>query len=234
MSAADIERLETIKNKSYGGPMTTYIDEGSLLQRIPKFLPPSVGSFSWAVSLLPHSTFSTLSWLTISLIQEVANILASPISTEPVNISNDIREQIHTHARAHLYNYKGADSMPHGPDRTWMRIAHHVVTCLWAWEQGKYGDSACLKPGEIFRIYNGYLRQCALFQWARDIALEAERTNAPTEELRAAGARAFDLIERAKNTWEVESATVQQPDYWLTFKLSEFQLHMNHLRNLGQ
>lgn len=182
--------------------------------------------------MLPQNTSYIFCRLTIPLEQEIANILASPTSTEPVNITNDIREQIHAHARAHLYNYKQADLMPHGPDRTWIRVAHHVVTVVWAWDQGKYGDySACLKPGEIFRVYNGYLRQCVLFQWARDIALEATQTKAPREELRAAGARAADLIERAKNTWEVESATVQQPDSWLTFKLSEIQWPMTNLGN---
>lgn len=51
LPAADIEKLKKIKDESYGGPFTTYVVEGSLLQRIPKFLPPAIPSFSWEVSL---------------------------------------------------------------------------------------------------------------------------------------------------------------------------------------
>merc|ERR1712080_131364 len=42
LPAADIEKLKKIKDESYGGPFTTYVVEGSLLQRIPKFLPPAI------------------------------------------------------------------------------------------------------------------------------------------------------------------------------------------------
>jgi hypothetical protein len=60
-------------------------------------------------------------------------ILQSPTPTDPVDEAHDIREQVHAHARAQLYNNINTDTMPHGVSRTWIRIAHHVVACLYTW-----------------------------------------------------------------------------------------------------
>ena len=230
MRPSEIEALEGDKDESYGGPMTTYESEGSLLERLPTYLPPGVGPLTWPVS---SSRILYLQYQTAPDFpprQDIVTILQSPTPTEPVDEAHDIREQIHAHARAQLYNYINTDTMPHGVTRTWIRIAHHVVACLFTWTRSKHGRPARLNPGAIFRVYHGYLRQCAMFQWARDIAFEAVRTSAPEEECKVAASRAFELIERAKQLWEAESADVQAYDQWITVKQTEYLLQMGHAR----
>ncbi|GAA5991605.1 hypothetical protein JCM10908_005786 [Rhodotorula pacifica] len=207
LRAQDIEALEKYKDRSYAGPMTTFEDKGNLFERILSYLPRSALPLTWP---------------------DIVRILESTTPTERVNEAVDIRELIHAHARGHLYNCEDTDAMPHGAHRTWIRLGHHVVTVLYSLETHTRLTKS--RSGEPFLLFNGYLRQCALFQWARDIALEAGRTLAPPSQVAVAATRAIDLIKRATATWEEESAAAGHSDGWVNMKLSEYQGQMHRAR----